>query len=64
MDGNAYMMDPDADVLPQTLAQTCMIYQGYTTEKKYTCRVLVKDEATGGAVKDKTYTQTSKDFKE
>ena len=64
VDGNAYMMDPDADVLPQTLAQTCMIYQGYTTEKKYTCRVLVKDEATGGAVKDETYTQTSKDFKE
>ena len=64
VDGNAYMMDPNADVLPQTLAQTCMIYQGYTTEKKYKCRVLVKDEATGGAVKDETYTNTSKDFKE
>lgn len=64
VDGNAYLTDPNADVLPQTLAQTCMIYQGYTTKDKYKCRVLVKDEATGGAVKDETYTQTSKDFKE
>lgn len=63
VDGNAYMLDPESDVLPQTLAQTCMVYQGYTTEKKYSCRVLVKDEESGGAVKDETYTQTSKDFK-
>lgn len=62
VDGNAYMMDPDADLLPYTLAQTCMIYQGYTTETKYQCRVLVKDEETGGAVKDETYKQTLKDL--
>lgn len=62
VDGNAYMMDADADLLPYTLAQTCMIYQGYTEETKYHCRVLVKDEATGGAVKDETYTQTNKDL--
>ena len=64
VDGNAYMMDPDADLLPQTLAQTCMIYQGYTNESQYHCRVLVKDEATGGAVRDETYKQTSKDLKQ
>jgi len=64
VDGAAYLMDAEADVLPQTLAQTCMIHQGYTTEKKYRCRVLVKDEGTGGAVRDETYTRTSKDFKE
>ena len=62
VDGNAYMTDPNADVLPETLAQTCMIYQGYTTETKYQCRVLVKDEATGSAVKDETYKQTIKDL--
>ncbi len=62
VDGNAYMMDPDADLLPYTLAQTCMIYQGYTTETKDQCRVLVKDEKTGGAVKNETYKQTLKDL--
>ena len=62
VDGNAYMMDQNADLLPYTLAQTCMIYQGYTTETKYQCRVLVKDEATGSAVKDETYKQTIKDL--
>ena len=62
VDGNAYLMDPDADLLPYTLAQTCMIYQGYTTATKYKCRVLVKDEETGGAVRDETYQQTNKDL--
>ena len=63
VDGNAYLMDPNADLLPYTLAQTCMIYQGYTTETKYHCRVLVKDKETGGAVRDETYEQTLKDLK-
>jgi len=62
VDGTAYLLDADADLLPQTLARTCMIYQGYTTASKYQCRVLVKDEATGGAVKDETYKQTIKDL--
>lgn len=62
VDGNAYLMDPDADLLPYTLAQTCMIYQGYTTATKYKCRVLVKDEETGGAVRDETYQLTNKDL--
>ena len=64
VDGYAYMSDPDADTLPYTLAQTCMVYQGFTEETKYRCRVLVKDEATGGLVKDETYTQSNKDFKQ
>ena len=64
VDGNAYLMDPDADALPYTLAQTCMIYQGFTKENKYKCRVLVKDEATGGLVRDETYKLSNKDFKQ
>ena len=64
VDGNAYLMDPEADTLPFTLAQSCMVYQGFTKETKYRCRVLVKDEATGGLVKDETYTQSNKDFKQ
>ena len=64
VDGNAYLSDGDADTLPYTLAQTCMIYQGFTEETKYKCRVLVKDEGTGGLVKDETYKLSNKDFKQ
>lgn len=56
VDGAAFRADKTtAASLTEALAQSCFLYQVYTTANSYHCRVTAKDAESGDTVFDKTY---------